>query len=160
MLLVIERVQIGYSFMVVSVAWCLHLYSVYRYQSTDHVIASHEQRKRTIPRGKRPTPTFKEEGRPPEDDLAEDKEDVDMELGSHRIFETREEGAGEPRHERPISYRDTLQKNNPNMNMDMRDNLIWAEANYDDVSKDDEPSTEDDPTCPTILLTSTEKRML
>jgi len=44
--------------------------------------------------------------------------------------------------------------------MDMRDNPFWYSREYDDVSEDDEPLVEDDPTCPTILLTAQEKWML
>ncbi|KAJ8448997.1 hypothetical protein Cgig2_004052 [Carnegiea gigantea] len=99
-------------------------------------------------------------GRPLDEGATEEREDDDMELGSPSIPESKEEVVGGVR--QPISYRDTLQKNNPNLNLDIRHNPIWdkVDTEYDHVFEDDEPPLEDDPTCPTILLTTAEKRML
>jgi len=58
------------------------------------------------------------------------------------------------------SYRDTLQRNNPNLYFDMRDNPIWAEQEIEDNSDDDAPEDDDDPLCPTIRLSAAEKRAL
>ena len=44
--------------------------------------------------------------------------------------------------------------------MEMRENPMQDLREYDDVSEDDEPSIEEGPTCPMILLTAQEKRML
>ena len=59
-----------------------------------------------------------------------------------------------------VSYRDTLQRNNPNLTFETHDNPIWMDNANDDASEDDEPMDNDDPLCPTILLTAVEKRML
>ena len=83
---------------------------------------------------------------------------VEMELPSNPDPSTTM--AGEPLCAQTISYRDTLQRNNPNLNLDMRENPIWMKATYEELSDDDEPPLEDEPTCPTILLTAAEKRML
>ena len=56
-----------------------------------------------------------------------------------------------------VSYRDTLQRNNPNLTFEMRDNPIWMVDDQDDISDDDVPEDDDDPLCPTILLTAVEK---
>jgi len=53
-----------------------------------------------------------------------------------------------------------LQRNNPNLNFDTRDNSIWVDADYGDPTEDDKPTENEDLTYPTILLTLTEKRML
>lgn len=62
--------------------------------------------------------------------------------------------------DRVASYRDTLQKNNPNLEFETRDNPMWLDNADTEVSDDDEPVEDDDPICPTILLTTAEKRML
>ena len=59
-----------------------------------------------------------------------------------------------------MTHRDTLQRNNPNLHIEMGENPMWDFREYDDVLEDDELPAEDDPTCPTILLTAQEKRML
>ncbi|KAJ8431280.1 hypothetical protein Cgig2_007613 [Carnegiea gigantea] len=99
-------------------------------------------------------------GRSLGDTTAAEGETMDMDLGSPRVPETSEERNDNILHEQTRSYRDMLQQNNPNLNMDMRTNPIWREATYEDLSEDDEPPQEDDPLCPTILLTAAEKRML
>jgi len=48
----------------------------------------------------------------------------------------------------------------PNLTFETCKNPIWEDNGGGDVSEDDEPPEEDDPTCPTILLTATEKHML
>ncbi|KAJ8434578.1 hypothetical protein Cgig2_008347 [Carnegiea gigantea] len=60
----------------------------------------------------------------------------------------------------PISYKATLQCNNPNLSFETRENPIWKELNIAEISEDDEPPEEDDLTCPTILLTVAEKQLL
>ncbi|KAJ8422158.1 hypothetical protein Cgig2_016378 [Carnegiea gigantea] len=42
----------------------------------------------------------------------------------------------------------------------MKESSIWCSNEYDDVLEDNESLEEEDPTCPTILLTAQEKRML
>jgi len=83
-----------------------------------------------------------------------------MELGSPQVVETMDDTAGATPNRQAPSYRDTLQRNNPNLSFDTHDNPIWADAGYEDLTEDDEPSENEDPTCPTILLTATEKHML
>ena len=61
---------------------------------------------------------------------------------------------------RVVSYRDTLQRNNPNLTFETRDNPIWMVDDHDDISDDDVPREDEDPLCPTILLTAAEKRLL
>jgi len=43
---------------------------------------------------------------------------------------------------------------------DTHDNPTWMDNVNDDASEDDEPVEDDDPLCPTILLTAAEKRTL
>ncbi|KAJ8434790.1 hypothetical protein Cgig2_033740 [Carnegiea gigantea] len=45
------------------------------------------------------------------------------------------------------------------LDFDTRNNPIWADADYGDLTEDDEPSENEDPTCPTILLTAAEKQI-
>jgi len=59
-----------------------------------------------------------------------------------------------------VSYRDTLQRNNPNLTFETRDNPIWLADPHEEDSDDDVPVEEDDPLCPTILLTAAEKKAL
>ncbi|KAJ8435311.1 hypothetical protein Cgig2_026403 [Carnegiea gigantea] len=59
-----------------------------------------------------------------------------------------------------ISYRDSLQRNNPNLVSETRENPMWSADYYWEQLEDDEPPEFDDPTCPTILLTAQEKRIL
>jgi len=85
---------------------------------------------------------------------------IDMDLGTPRDIESEQEG--QPPHAVGclISYRDTLQRNNPNLMFETCDNPIWiAEANTDTLD-DGEPVEDDDPLCPTILLTAEEKKVL
>lgn len=84
----------------------------------------------------------------------------DMNLGSLCVVETMENAGELPPNSQPVSCKDTLQRNNPNLTFNTRDNPIWTDADYDDLMEDDEPSENEDPTCPTILLTAAEKRML
>jgi len=94
------------------------------------------------------------------EDNDKDREGMEMELGSPRVLETQEEMERDHAHIQPISYRDTLQKNNPNLNLDMRDNPIWVEKQIMTMSLKTMSHRPRKPTCPTILLTSAEKRML
>lgn len=91
-----------------------------------------------------------------EGELLEDiGQDDNKDLGSPRIRETPEgEGQGGFVFGAGITYRDTLQRNNPNLHMEMGENPMWDFREYDDVLEDDEQPTEDDPTCSTILLTA------
>ena len=59
-----------------------------------------------------------------------------------------------------VSYRDTLQRNNPNLTFETRDNPIWMEDDHNVMSDDDVLGKDDDPLCPTILLTAAEKKLL
>ncbi|KAJ8422018.1 hypothetical protein Cgig2_007568 [Carnegiea gigantea] len=90
----------------------------------------------------------------------EDVEMLELESGSPNVPETVPlnplmVGTG-----RVASYRDTLQRNNPNLEFETRENPIWDADGFDAASEDDEPPEEDDPTCLTILLTTAEKQML
>jgi len=67
---------------------------------------------------------------------------------------------GTPEGVTPPSYRDTLQRNNPNITFETRDNPIWVADDSSYESGDDEPIADDDPLCPTICLTAAEKRIL
>ena len=60
----------------------------------------------------------------------------------------------------PISYRDTLQRNNPNLTCETRDNPMWLDDIHDIESDNDEPVENEDPLCPTIILTAAEKKAL
>ena len=84
----------------------------------------------------------------------------EMDLGSLRVMETGLHSRNESNGERGISYRDTLQRNNSNLSFNTRDNPIWAETTSEDSSDDDEPMGEEDPLCPTILLSAAEKKAL
>ena len=83
-----------------------------------------------------------------------------MDLESPRALIERqgEQGAFDP--ERPVSYRDTFQRNNPHLSFDTHDNPIWMDNENEVHSDDDEPVEDDDPLCPTIRLTAVEKRTL
>ena len=59
-----------------------------------------------------------------------------------------------------VSYRDNIQCNNRNLHFKTRENPIWENVGTEDLLEDDEPSEEEDPTCPTILLIAAEKRLL
>ncbi|KAJ8439331.1 hypothetical protein Cgig2_022468 [Carnegiea gigantea] len=59
-----------------------------------------------------------------------------------------------------VSYRDSLQRNNPNLVFETRDNPIWSADYLWENPKDDDPPEYDDPTCPTILLMAQDKRVL
>ncbi|KAJ8429530.1 hypothetical protein Cgig2_025716 [Carnegiea gigantea] len=84
----------------------------------------------------------------------------DMELESPRVAEMREDLVELAPNSSISSYRDTLQRNNSNLTFDTRDNPIWADPDYGDLTEDDEPTENEDPTCPTILLTAVEKIIL
>ncbi|KAJ8421811.1 hypothetical protein Cgig2_009394 [Carnegiea gigantea] len=84
-------------------------------------------------------------------------ETEDMELGSPWVAETMDDTAGATLNQQAPSYRDTLQRNKPNLSFNTRDNPIWVDADYGDLTEDNEPSENEDPTCPTILLTVAEK---
>ncbi|KAJ8438488.1 hypothetical protein Cgig2_008975 [Carnegiea gigantea] len=73
-------------------------------------------------------------GRSQGDTTAAEGETMDMDLGSPRVPETSEERNDNILHEQTRSYRDMLQQNNPNLNMDMRTNPIWREATYKDLT--------------------------
>ncbi|KAJ8427976.1 hypothetical protein Cgig2_017463 [Carnegiea gigantea] len=57
---------------------------------------------------------------------------------------------------------DTLQRNNPNPSFNVVQSSLWEEdqMRVEVISDDDEPIAEDDPTCPTTILTKEEKRQL
>ncbi|KAJ8423230.1 LOW QUALITY PROTEIN: hypothetical protein Cgig2_027656 [Carnegiea gigantea] len=59
---------------------------------------------------------------------------------------------------RMISYGDTLQRNNPDLHFETRENPVWEAEGGGDVSEDDKAPEAEDPTCPTILLIAAEKR--
>lgn len=59
-----------------------------------------------------------------------------------------------------LLYHDTLQRNNPNLHLERRDNPIWCQDEFDKLSEDDELPVEEDHTCPMILLMAQGKRML
>jgi len=82
-----------------------------------------------------------------------------MELSSPRVLDTERTGPSPPGIA-PISYRDTLQRNNPNLTCKTRDNPIWMEDKHEDTLDNDEPVEDDDPLYPTILLTGAEKKAL
>jgi len=86
--------------------------------------------------------------------------ETDMELGSPRVLESEQEGHTQHVVGRPISYRDTLQRNNLNLTFETRYNPIWMAEVNDDNSDDGEPVEDDEPLCPTILLTTAEKKVL
>ena len=80
-----------------------------------------------------------------------------IDLGSLQVRETQEGGVhGGFVYRAGLSYRDTLQRNNPNLHMEMRENPIWCPGEHDDVLEDDELPAKEDPPCPTILLTAEE----
>ena len=81
--------------------------------------------------------------------------DMDMDIGSPR-----QEESAQQETRRLISYRETLQRNNPNLTFETRDNPIWMADTEADTSDDEEPAEEEDPLCPTIRLTAAEKRVL
>ncbi|KAJ8420805.1 LOW QUALITY PROTEIN: hypothetical protein Cgig2_027311 [Carnegiea gigantea] len=84
----------------------------------------------------------------PEGEKAQDMPNTGLiEGGSQRII------AG-------LSYRDTLQRNNPELTFNVTHNAIWEDSIRSDESGDDEPPDEEDPTCPTITLTAMEKYQL
>ncbi|KAJ8434946.1 hypothetical protein Cgig2_012972 [Carnegiea gigantea] len=89
--------------------------------------------------------------------------DIDMaevDLRSPYVPETSPLSPDRARGERTISYRDTLQRNNPNLSFETRENPIWDAVGCEDVSEDDEPPVDDDLTGPTILLSTMEKQLL
>ncbi|KAJ8427038.1 hypothetical protein Cgig2_032866 [Carnegiea gigantea] len=86
----------------------------------------------------------------------EDVEMMEMVVGSPLVPDTAPVNP-QTRGRLRASYRDTLQRNNPNLEFETLENPIWEDDGFDEVSEDDEPPEEDDPTCPTILLTAAEK---
>lgn len=58
------------------------------------------------------------------------------------------------------SFRDMVQQNNPHLSFVARVNPAWENTPYCDVSDDDEAPEDDDPNCPTILISAKEKRQL
>jgi len=94
---------------------------------------------------------------------AEGQNDVDMAdmvLTSPNVPECVPLGIGLQEMGRPMSYRDTLQRNSPNLHFETRENPVWEAEGDGEVSEDDELLGEEGPTCPTILLTAAEKRLL
>ena len=57
------------------------------------------------------------------------------------------------------SYSNTLQPNNSKLNFDTRDNSILYSGYYCDILEDYEPPQYEDTICPTLLVTTQEKRM-
>ena len=94
-----------------------------------------------------------------ESDSATDVLD-NMDIGSPHAQEDMQDDQHHTGIARPISYRDTLQRNNPNLTFETRDNPMWIDENQGIESEDDEPVEDDDPLCPTITLTAEEKKML
>jgi len=84
----------------------------------------------------------------------------DMEIGSSSHVPLDEEPSRTTECLPPPSYRDTLQRNNPNIMFETRDNPIWVADDQAYGSGDDEPTEDDDPLCPTIRLTAAEKKLL
>ena len=62
-----------------------------------------------------------------------------MDLGSPRALHTERDGQSPPGLGNAISYRDSLQRNNPNLTFEAHDNPIWMADIQDDVSDDDDP---------------------
>ena len=87
-------------------------------------------------------------------------EEIAMDTGSPKLVHLTPGGPSHTLQGPPPSYRDTLQRNNPNLTFETRDNPIWVDEGNGDTSDDDEPMAEDDPLCPTILLTAAEKKAL
>ena len=83
-----------------------------------------------------------------------------MDIGSPRAQEEMQDGQHHSGIAPPTSYRDTLQRNNPDLTFETRDNPMWIDDNQGIESEDDEPVENDDPLCPTITLTANEKKML
>lgn len=61
---------------------------------------------------------------------------------------------------RGLSYRDTLQRNNPELSFNVIHNVMWDDTLPGDESGDDEPLEVEDPTCLTVTLAALEKRQL
>ncbi|KAJ8450709.1 hypothetical protein Cgig2_021181 [Carnegiea gigantea] len=99
-------------------------------------------------------------GNPAEATDCEDVEILELESGSPNVPETVPLNPLTVGRGRVASYRNTLRRNNPNLEFETRENPIRDADGFDDASEDDEPPEEDNPTCPTILLTAAEKRML
>ena len=83
-----------------------------------------------------------------------------MEIGSPTRQGIEGDGRNPPAAGHLLSYRDTLQCNNPNITFETRDNPIWMAEEHRYLSEVDEPDEEEDPLCPTILLTAAEKKVL
>ena len=84
--------------------------------------------------------------------------DVDMEPATNTASTEREQGTTLPLSRR--TYSDTVQHNNPNLNFTAMTNPMWEDTNGDVESGDDEPVMDDDPLCPTICLSSEDKKLL
>lgn len=95
-------------------------------------------------------------GRPTVADDA-DTEMTEVELVSPHVPETGLPPRGLMGTDNPLSYKDSLQRNNPNLTFE---NPVWEAEQEGDYSEDDELPEIEGPTCPTILLTAAEKRML
>ncbi|KAJ8437463.1 hypothetical protein Cgig2_012903 [Carnegiea gigantea] len=76
----------------------------------------------------------------------EDLEMTDMELVSPNVPESAPVSSQMMGGNRLFSYRDTLQRNNPNLNFKTRANPVWEADGCDDIYEDDEPPEDDDPT--------------
>jgi len=83
-----------------------------------------------------------------------------MELGSPSSHIIERDARTPPEAGHPPSYRDTLQRNNPNITFETRDNPIWVADEQEYLLEDDELEEDEDPLCPTILLTAAEKKVL
>jgi len=84
--------------------------------------------------------------------------DVDMESAKNTAYVEREQDWTLPPSRR--TYCDMVQHNNPNLNFTAMTNPMWEDTEGDVESGDDEPVMEDDPLCPTICLSSEEKKLL
>jgi len=92
--------------------------------------------------------------------MSENEDMHDVELDSPRVQQPPVHTGVQQARVGGVSYSDAFQQNNPNLTFETMDNPIWNSRDYVDLSEDNEPLEEEDPICPTILLTLQEKRML
>ena len=93
-----------------------------------------------------------------DDENAQDM--VNMDMDSSRVSDSLERENGRVPPSSRLTYRDMVQQNNPHLNFTAMTNPMWDDIGDDVDSGDDEPLLEDDPLCPTIRLTSEEKKQL
>ena len=73
-------------------------------------------------------------------------DNMELESPTRQIIERDARNPPEAGH--PPSYRDTLQRNNPNITFETRDNPIWVAEEQEYLSEDDEPDEDEDHLCP------------